>query len=184
SLRNALLTSATHIPALDGVVESGRRLNVAAAVTSCGGATASASDIVLYASDVPPASIRGGFATAPDATAAGGVKLTTPVDGVTSTASAVAAPPTAFDVTFAAPAGVPYRLWLRMRAAGDSSASDSVWIQFSDALVNGAPADSINTAQALAVNLENCSGCGVSGWGWQDGAWWLARAPFTFASDG
>jgi hypothetical protein len=25
----------------------------------------------------------------------------------------------------------------------------------------------------LLVNLENCSGCGVAGWGWQSRAYWL-----------
>ena len=27
------------------------------------------------------------------------------------------------------------------------------------------------TTSGLAVNLEECSGCGLSGWGWRDDAW-------------
>ena len=35
------------------------------------------------------------------------------------------------------------------------------------------------------VNLENCSGCGVSGWGWQNTAYWLSQATtFTFPTSG
>ena len=29
----------------------------------------------------------------------------------------------------------------------------------------------IGTTSALAVNLEECSGCGIAGWGWQDTGW-------------
>jgi hypothetical protein len=36
---------------------------------------------------------------------------------------------------------------------------------------SGAPAYQIGTTSALAVNLEECSGCGLSGWGWRDEAW-------------
>lgn len=27
------------------------------------------------------------------------------------------------------------------------------------------------TSSGLAVNLEECSGCGLSGWGWEDDGW-------------
>jgi hypothetical protein len=29
----------------------------------------------------------------------------------------------------------------------------------------------IGTTSGADVNLEDCSGCGVQGWGWQDNAW-------------
>jgi hypothetical protein len=29
----------------------------------------------------------------------------------------------------------------------------------------------IGTTSAAAVNLEECSGCGLSNWGWQDNGW-------------
>ena len=38
------------------------------------------------------------------------------------------------------------------------------------------PCTGVGTTNALTVNLENCSGCGVLGWGWQDNAWWLAQS--------
>src|SRR4029453_13891493 len=35
----------------------------------------------------------------------------------------------------------------------------------------------IGTGSALLVNLEECSGCGVSNWGWRGGAWGVSQ-PF------
>ena len=69
-------------------------------------------------------------------------------------------------------ANVPYRLWMRGRAQGDSWANDSVFVQFTSR--STAPArrrSRIGTTSALEVNLEDCSGCGLSGWGWQDNGW-------------
>jgi hypothetical protein len=56
-----------------------------------------------------------------------------------------------------------------MKADGDQWSSDSVHLQFSDS-VNpaGAAAWRIGTTDSTSVNLEDCSGCGLSGWGWQD----------------
>ena len=55
---------------------------------------------------------------------------------------------------------------------GNSWANDSVWVQFSSSS-NAArqPAYRIGTPSGLAVNLEECVGCGVSGWGWEDDGW-------------
>jgi hypothetical protein len=36
---------------------------------------------------------------------------------------------------------------------------------------SGAPAFRIGTTSATPVNLEECSGCGLSGWGWEDNGW-------------
>jgi hypothetical protein len=78
-----------------------------------------------------------------------------------------------FEATFDAPAG-DYRLWLRLRGAADSKYNESVWVQRSDASDQaGTPVWRIGTDSALLVNLEDCSGCGISTWGWQDNAWWL-----------
>ena len=62
-----------------------------------------------------------------------------------------------------------YRLWLRLKAAGNSGYSDSVWVQTSDTVdTNGSPIFRVGTSSATRVNLQDCSGCSVSGWGWQD----------------
>ena len=62
-----------------------------------------------------------------------------------------------------------YRVWLRLKAAGNSGYSDSVWVQTSDTVnANGLPIYRIGTSSATRVNLQDCSGCTVQGWGWQD----------------
>jgi hypothetical protein len=44
-----------------------------------------------------------------------------------------------------------------------------VWVQTSGTIdASGAPLYRIGTTSATMVNLEDCSGCTVSGWGWQD----------------
>lgn len=124
---------------------------------------AGAGDIVLYAGDAPAGSIVGRWQRETDATAAGGAKLRNPNAGASKRTTALAAPADYFELTFNAPADVPYHLWVRGRADADSYANDSVFVQFSDTAVYG-----IGTTSAAEVNLEDCSGCRVSGWGWQD----------------
>jgi hypothetical protein len=47
-----------------------------------------------------------------------------------------------------------------------------MWMQFSGATdVNGNPVFRNGTTSGLAINLEECSGCGISGWGWRDERW-------------
>lgn len=75
-------------------------------------------------------------------------------------------------MTFNATAGVDYRIWIRSRAQNDFWGNDSVFIQFSDSVnSSGAPVFRIGTTSAAEMNLEDCSGCGLSGWGWQDNGW-------------
>ena len=84
-----------------------------------------------------------------------------------------------------APANTPYAVWLRIRASGNTKYSDSVWVQFSDARADGGSVYPIASASGLLVNLEACSGCGVSGWGWQNGAYWMTQpSTITFAVAG
>jgi regulation of enolase protein 1 (concanavalin A-like superfamily) len=144
-----------------------------------------AEEIVVHASDVPGEALHGSWVKAADATAADGTKLSTADAGWSSTSAPIAQPADYFDVTFDALAGQPYTLWLRLRAASDSKYNESVWVQFSDARVNGAPVYALDSTGALLVNLENCSGCGVAGWGWHNTAYWLSQAAtVTFATSG
>lgn len=97
--------------------------------------------------------------------------------GWSATSAPLANPADYVELTFTPEANRPYRLWLRLSAAGNSKWNDSVWVQFSQAVTTaGAAVWRIGSTSALVVNLENCSGCGVSGWGWQDGAWWLTQS--------
>jgi hypothetical protein len=143
-----------------------------------------APEIVIYASDIPAAS-RHGWTLASDSTAAAGSKAATADAGWSTTSAPLAQPTQYMDVTFNAAAGQPYALWLRLQGTANSKYNESVWVQFSDAQANGASVYPLNTTSGLLVNLENCSGCGVSGWGWQNTAYWLSQATtVTFASSG
>ncbi|MEO8521924.1 MAG: Ig-like domain-containing protein, partial [Acidobacteriota bacterium] len=125
--------------------------------------TAGRGDIVLYAADAPAASLFGRWQRDVDPTAAGGAKLRNPNANAAKRTTALAAPADYFDLSFTAPAGVPYHLWVRGRADADSYTNDSVFVQFSDVA-----AYAIGTTAAAEMNLEDCAGCRVAGWGWQD----------------
>lgn len=141
-----------------------------------------AGEIVLYAADVTK--IAGRWQKVSDPTAAAGLKLTSADSGWTSIA-ALASPTDYVEAAFDAPAGTAYHVWFRLRARGDSRTNDSVWVQFSDAVtVSGAPLYRLGTANALAVALEDCSGCPVSGWGWQDRGYWVSASYVQFAAGG
>jgi len=62
-----------------------------------------------------------------------------------------------------------------------------VMVQFSGSLdTTGSAKYRIGTISAYDVNLEDCSGCGESGWGWQDNGYGLnVMGPnVTFAQSG
>jgi hypothetical protein len=140
-------------------------------------------DIVLRATDV--GAIAGNWARLPSSSGASQVKMASVDYGWSATDAPLGAPADYFEASFDAPAGA-YRVWLRMRGAADSKFNESVWVQFSDALdAQGAPLWRIGTASALLVNLEDCGGCGISMWGWQDNAWWLGESSVVrFATGG
>jgi endonuclease/exonuclease/phosphatase family metal-dependent hydrolase len=132
----------------------------------------SSSDIVMWASNVPSTGIRGNWVKESSSTAAGQVVLRNPDRGAAKVASALAAPADYFDISFPAEAGKAYRIWVRGRADSSYWGNDSVYVQFSGSLnILGSAAYRIGTSSALEVNLEDCSGCGLSGWGWQDDGW-------------
>lgn len=159
-LRAAADECSIHVEAvgLDGSVFDTTDLNRCAAP---------APEVVLYASD---ATITGtAWTRVSDTTAAAGTRLHNPDAGAAKVTTAQAQPGSYFDLPLDAVAGVPYRLWLRGKASANYWANDSVFVQFSDTVdQGGAPAFRIGTPTAATVNLEDCAGCGVSGWGWQD----------------
>ena len=53
---------------------------------------------------------------------------------------ALASPANYFELTFDAEAGTAYHVWMRLRAEGDAYSSDSVHLQFSDAVTGSAAA--------------------------------------------
>ncbi len=130
----------------------------------------SASDIVLWAAEAPVK--VGAWSVVADATAAGGSRLANPDANAPKRSTALASPTDYFEMTFNAQAGVDYRLWIRGKAQADFWGNDSVFIQFSDSVnSSGSPVFRTGTTAAAEMNLEDCSGCGLQGWGWQDNGW-------------
>jgi len=147
-----------------------------AAMTVAGAATTEAQDIVLYSSDV--SSVQGNWYGWESSSGAGGQRMTSNDYGWSTTNAPLASPGDYFEATFNAPSYTTYHVWLRLRATGDSKWNDSVWVQFSDAAnTSGSAAYRIGTSDALMVNLERCSGCGVAGWGWADTGYWTGQSP-------
>ncbi|HKG97022.1 MAG TPA: IPT/TIG domain-containing protein, partial [Pyrinomonadaceae bacterium] len=130
-----------------------------------------AGDIVLWAAEAPQK--VGAWSVVADATAAGGNRISNPDAGAPKRTTALANPTDYFEMTFNAPGGTNYRLWLRGKAQNDLWSNDSVFIQFSDSVdsSSGSPVFRIGTTGATEMNLEDCSGCGLQGWGWQDNGW-------------
>ena len=105
----------------------------------------------------------------PDPTAAGGASLRNPNVNAAKITTASPSPANYFEMTFNVEAGRPYRLWMRGKADSNYWANDSVFAQFSGAVdQNGVSIYGIGTTAAAELNLEDASGAGVSGWGWQD----------------
>jgi hypothetical protein len=132
--------------------------------------TVRAVEILLYAADAT--TISGTWSRVADATAARGVRLSNPDQGAAKLAAPLASPVNYFDIKFEAEAGIAYHLWIRGRAENNYWGNDSVMVQFSNSVdASGAARYRIGTTSATNVNLEECSGCGLAGWGWQDNGW-------------
>ena len=127
-------------------------------------------DVVLWASEAP---VRvGAWSAVSDGTAAGGSRIANPDANAPKKTTALANPTDYFEMTFNAQAGTDYRLWIRSKAQADFWGNDSVFVQFSDSVNgSGSPVFRIGTTGATEMNLEDCSGCGLQGWGWQDNGW-------------
>ena len=138
-------------------------------------ALAAQGDVVLYASDMSTA--RGNWSQAASSSGANQMKMES-VDWGWTASTPLASPNDYFEGTFTAQANTTYHVWLRLRGTNDSKYNESVWVQFNDAVnSNGSPVYRSGSTEALLVNLENCSGCGVSGWGWQDKGYWTGQSP-------
>jgi len=144
-------------------------------------------EIVLWAA-ADAAAVSGTWRRVSDPAAAGQSAVWNPDAGAPKLAAPLAAPVNAIDLTFDADAGKPYHLWLRMKADNDVWTNDSVWVQFSGSVdAAGHATNRIGTSSGTWVSLEECSGCGEQGWGWQDNAYGAPgdlAAPIYFATSG
>jgi len=144
---------------------------------------ASSSEIVLYAADATR--IAGSWSLVADTTAAAGRRMSQPNAGAAKLTTALAAPTNYFELTFTAEAGRGYRLWIRGKAQNNSFANDSAHVQFSGSVTPaGTPTWRIGTTSSTAYVLEDCSGCGVSGWGWADNGYGVDGPLVFFATTG
>lgn len=130
---------------------------------------------VIWASDVQAASIAGRWSVLQDPTAAGGVALWNPDKGSAKIAPALAAPASYFEASFDAMSGVPYHIWIRLRAQGNSLSNNSVHVQFGDSVDPfGTPSYRIGTTASQEVALTPAV---LAGWGWADNSTATAFGP-------
>ena len=129
-------------------------------------------EIVLWAADDQHLYNHDAWVPVEDSTAAGGVRLYNPNRRAPKVGAPSSDTSNAIWLQFYPDPTQIYKLWVRLKADADSWANDSVWVQFG-AAVDGAgrPVYQIGTSAGLPVGLEECSGCGVSGWGWEDDGW-------------
>jgi hypothetical protein len=165
-------------------VPPGGTKNDATILNETGGTgTSSAREVVLYAAAAPL--VAGTWSKVSDGTAAGGYRLQNPDAGAAKLLTPLVAPANYFELTFNAIAGLPYHLWIRGQAAANFYGNDSVFVQFSGTVnASGAAIDRIGTTAAAAVSIEDGSGAGLSGWGWQDDAYGALAQPVYFATSG
>ena len=131
---------------------------------------AAQSDVVVNPS--APSVRAGKWAVTTDSSAAGGTKIRHANGSAAKLSTALASPSNYFELTFSATAGVRYRLWVHGRADSDYWGNDSIFVQFSGSVTStGSAIYRIGTTSATEVNLEECSGCGLRGWQWQDNGW-------------
>jgi len=142
-------------------------------------------EIVIHAAALSSTTLHGNWILTADATAADGMTLSNPDRGAAKISSPAAVPASYVDIPFTAEAGVPYAIWLRMRALGDGYANDSVYVQLSDAVDGGGnPVARIGTVQGDALVLQDFTNAPISGWGWNDNGWAAMGTPYTFAQSG
>jgi phosphatidylserine/phosphatidylglycerophosphate/cardiolipin synthase-like enzyme len=140
---------------------------------------------ILLAPANPTTILVGNWARTSDPTAAGGFSLLNANLKAAKITTASALPADYFEMTFDAAANTAYRLWIRGKAAGDYWSNDSVFVQFSGSVTQaGAPVFRIGSTGATAYTLEDCSGCGLSGWGWQDNGYGGVMGPLIYFESG
>jgi PKD repeat protein len=143
-------------------------------------------DLLVRAADLPVSAITGSeWVRESTASAAGGAALRNPNRNEAKRRTPSASPSSYVEFQVLAAAGVPYHLWMRLHASGDSYSNDSLFVQFSGA-TNAAGTDlaRIGSTDALEVLLEEGYGAGVSGWGWNDDGWGVLGEPIYFRRSG
>jgi hypothetical protein len=147
---------------------------------------AGATTIVIWTGNIPSGNVVGDWTRIADTAAAGGAALQNPDRARAKIAPAMIAPTNYFETTFTAMAGVPYHLWIRMRAQSNSTANDSVHVQFNDSGDSvGNPVARIGTFTSFEPVLQDGpGGPSPQGWGWTDNGWGALGPHVYFAATG
>src|SRR5207244_12663659 len=118
-------------------------------------------------------------------TAAGRKAIANPNLGVPKLAAPLAKPANYFELTFPAYSAKAYHLWIRGKAAGNSTNNDSVYAQFSDSVTSaGSAIHRIGTTSGATVMLQACTTAIDHGWGWTDNGWCGLGANVFFKATG
>jgi regulation of enolase protein 1 (concanavalin A-like superfamily) len=140
---------------------------------------------VIWAKDVQPSAVFGAWQFLTDPTAVGGIALWNKDAGKAKISPPLAAPANYFEATFTATAGVPYHLWIRMRAQSNSTSNGSVSAQFSDSSdAFGSPSYRIGSGSGAEVLLQDGTSGTLSGWGWADNGYGVFGSDIYFATTG
>jgi hypothetical protein len=140
-------------------------------------------DIVLDSSDMTVSGSR--WQKVSDSSAARGTAVLNRDLGEAKRTTPDASPGSYVEASFRAAAGVPYHIWIRLRAENDSWSNDSIFVQFSGSQTSGGSAAyRIGTTSALGVVLEEGNAAGVSGWGWADNGYGTLGGPVYFDNSG
>ena len=113
----------------------------------------------------------GNWSAVDDASAASGRALRDVNNGAAKVTTPLANPASYSEVSFVADPTQTYKLWVRLKAEGNGTSNDSVWLQFTGAVDASGRTFEPGSTSGIEVVLEECSGCGISGWGWRDEAW-------------
>ena len=139
----------------------------------------------IWAADVTTNGLVGQWSYVADPTAAGGQALFNPDNGKSTISPPLAAPSNFFETTFTATAGVPYHLWVRMRAYNNSLSNNAVSVQFSDSVdAFGSPNYRIGTGSGAEITLQDGPSGAQSGWGWADNGYGNFGPDVYFATTG
>lgn len=114
---------------------------------------------------------KGSWAFVEDSTAASGSAVHDVNAGLPKVTTPSAQPSGYVEYGFVADTTQTYKLWVRLKADGNHWTNDSVWLQFTNAVDASGRTFAPGTSSGIEVVLEECSGCGLSGWGWRDEAW-------------
>ena len=150
------------------------------------GPSVSAATSVIRVAAAAAGRTYGTWQTVSDATAAGSQAVRNVDAGAAKIAPALSNPASYFEATFNADAGRRYHVWLRMRADRDSTANDSVHVQFNDSVTSAAsPTARIGTNSSFEMLLQNGPTAPAPyKWGWTDNGWDTLGTHVYFASSG